>query len=209
MRDLWNRPALKALVVVGAIVAGAAAWWLGSPLVLDNAVDEAFPMAALAVVPDDMTIEEVEAEMVAAAETRVVMPDEEMPGGGEPAGASETTMAVAPAAILSGQFRGADEFHQGSGTATIYQLEDGSSVLRFEDFDVTNGPDLHVLLVPHPDPSARDDITGYIDLGSLKGNIGNQNYPIPADIEDVAAFGSVVIYCEPFHVLFASASLQQ
>ncbi len=209
MKDLWNRPAIKVLVVIGVIVGGAAAWWLGSPLFLDDEVDEAFPMAASAVIPDDMTIEEVEAEMAAAAETRVVMPDEEMPGGGEPAGASETTMVVTPIAKLSGQFRGADEFHQGSGTATVYELEDGSSVLRFEDFDVTNGPDLHVLLVPHADPASRGDITGYIDLGSLKGNIGNQNYPIPTDIEDVEAFGSVVIYCEPFHVLFASASLQR
>ena len=47
---------------------------------------------------------------------------------------------------------------------------------------------------------------GYVDLGSLKGNIGNQNYEIPADV-DISDFGSVVIYCEPFHVLFASASL--
>lgn len=206
MRDLWNRPAIRTIVVVGVIVGGAAAWWLGSPLFLDTEVDEAFPMAARAVIPDDMTIEEVEAEMASAAETPVVMPDEEMPGGEEPAGASETTMAADPIAKSSGDFRGADDFHQGSGTATIYQLTDGSNVLRFEDFNVTNGPDLHVLLVPNADPTSRDDITGYIDLGSLKGNIGDQNYPIPDDI-DIDEFGSVVIYCEPFHVLFASASL--
>ena len=100
----------------------------------------------------------------------------------------------------------ADNFHQGSGTATIYELDDGSRVLRFEDFEVTNGPDLHVLLVPHGNPQTQDDITGYLDLGSLKGNIGDQNYELPDDL-DLSQYGSVVIYCVPFHVLFSAASL--
>ena len=57
--------------------------------------------------------------------------------------------------------------------------------------------------------SQRDVKTpGYIDLGKLKGNIGNQNYPIPADL-DLSPGGSVVIYCVPFHVIFSVASLQE
>ena len=71
---------------------------------------------------------------------------------------------------------------------------------------VTPGPDLHVLLVPAEDPASRDDVTGYVDLGSLKGNIGDQNYDIPTDV-DIAEYGSVVIYCQPFHVLFSVATL--
>lgn len=198
MRQLLQRPVVRAMLVVGLVVVGAAAWWLGSPLFLDTEVDEAFPLSAGAIVPDDMTQDEVEAEMEDAAETPVVMEDEPMPEDpAEPTG---------PVAVLSGSFEGADDFHQGSGTATIYELEDGSNVLRFEDFDVTNGPDLHVLLVPEDAPTGRDDLTGYVDLGSLKGNIGNQNYEIPPEI-DISDFGSIVIYCEPFHVLFASATL--
>ena len=46
----------------------------------------------------------------------------------------------------------------------------------------------------------------HVDLGKLKGNVASQNYEIPPDIE-ISEFGSIVIYCEPFHVLFASASL--
>ncbi len=109
-----------------------------------------------------------------------------------------------PDALASGEFSGVDSFHQGSGDATVYQLEDGSRVLRLEDFDVTNGPDLHVLLSTSADPEA--ELGDYIDLGSLKGNVGNQNYEI-ADNIDLTGYLSVVIYCQPFHVVFATAPL--
>ena len=114
-----------------------------------------------------------------------------------------------PVALASGSFRDADSFHQGSGSATIYRLPDGSHLLRFEDFEVTNGPDLRVLLAEPGDPMSRDELQagGYTHLAKLKGNIGNQNYEIPADI-DVADVGSVIIYCMPFKVIFSVAPLE-
>ena len=184
-------------VLIGAIVVGipilALGWWLGSPLFITNEVDEEFPMSAGAIVPVDMTPEEVEAEMETAADSPVDQTDEPMPGAD-------------PVKLVGGVFVGADSFHEGSGRATIYDLGDDERVLRLEAFTVTNGPALHVLLVPDPRPEGRDDVTGYLDLGELKGNVGNQNYEIPADV-DVTEFGSVVIYCEPFHVIFATAGL--
>ncbi|MEM7031214.1 MAG: DM13 domain-containing protein, partial [Chloroflexota bacterium] len=109
--------------------------------------------------------------------------------------------------LKQGSFIDADDFHKGSGAATVYQVPDGQDVLRFEDFSVTNGPDLHVILSSNPNPTSSSDIgDDYIDLGSLKGNMGNQNYEIPADI-DLANYQSVVIYCMPFHVVFATATL--
>ncbi len=74
---------------------------------------------------------------------------------------------------------------------------------------MTNGPELHVLLSPHPNPETRNDAKapGYVDLGKLKGNKGSQNYAIP-EVMDVAGQGSIVIYCKPFHVIFSAASLQ-
>lgn len=186
----------KRAFIIGGIVIGipalVIAWWLFSPLLFDEEVNEEFPMSAEAVVPDDMTQEEVEAEMEKAAEEPDAEAVEEMP---EPE----------PVALATGLFRGADSFHEGSGKTTIYQLEDGSRVLRLENFSVTNGPDLHVILVPDGDPIDSGDVSGYIDLGELKGNVGDQNYDIPADV-DVADYGSVVIYCEPFHVIFSVAS---
>ena len=81
-------------------------------------------------------------------------------------------------------------------------------MLRFEDFEVTNGPDLYVLLSPAADVASSDelDAAGYVELGELKGNIGSQNYEIPAEVE-VAEQGSVIIYCKAFHVLFSVAPL--
>ncbi len=115
---------------------------------------------------------------------------------------------AAPVALRQGMFRDADSFHQGEGSATIYELPDGTHVLRFEDFRVTNGPDLRVLLATHPDPQGRNEVTGpgYVELGKLKGNIGNQNYPFPEDVSP-DDYGSVVIYCKPFHVVFSVAPL--
>ena len=168
MKELLKRPGVRAVVGLGAVAVLAAAWWLGSPLFLDDVVDEEFPLSASAEIPADMTQDQVELEMETAAEIDAATVTDEMPED-----------AAGPVLVATGSFAGADDFHQGSGTASLYELDDGSNVLRFEDFDVTNGPDLHVLLVPNDAPESRDDITGYVDLGSLKGNVGNQNYEIP------------------------------
>ena len=117
------------------VVALAVAVYLIRPLFVDSFVDEAFPLSEDAEIPDDMTQDEVEAEMAAAAAAPPVEEDESMPG-------------TEPTAVLTGQFEGADSAHSGSGTATVYELADGSRVLRFEDFEVTNGPDLRVYLAP-------------------------------------------------------------
>ena len=205
-----------ALIIVLPIL--ALAWWLLSPLLVDQTVEEDLPFAAQAVVPTDMTRAEVQSVMAGMAKlTRPVdepMPDKMTMGAEDSSGGSSTTTAPGgsgTALVLSkGTFQGADRFHQGSGEATIYRAPDGSHLLRLENFQVTNGPELHVILSPNPAPESRDDVhqPGYLDLGSLKGNVGNQNYEIPADV-DVSALSSVVIYCSPFHVVFSIAPLKK
>lgn len=161
--------------------------------------------------------EEMAAEMMAGMtpETMAEMAARTMPEGmveGMATGAVESVVemmaAGGPAALKQGMFRDADSFHQGEGSATVYELPDGSHVLRFEDFRVTNGPDLRVLLATHPDPQGRNEVQGpgYVELGKLKGNIGNQNYPFPEGVSP-DDYGSVVIYCKPFHVVFSVAPL--
>lgn len=191
---IYKQSWFKPVAIVVGIAVLAAAWYLGSPLFLDTTVDESFPLTETAEIPDEMTRDEVEAEMAAAAK-ETVEATEPMP-----------TTSSGPELLASGEFRDADGSHRGSGTVGVFLLEDGSRIIRFEDFEVTNGPDLHVILTPAADPKTRDEVTAgeYIDLGSLKGNIGNQNYELPDDF-DLADLGSVVIYCQPFHVIFSVA----
>ena len=96
------------------------------------------------------------------------------------------------------------------GTATVYDLGPaGGRVLRLEDFRVTNGPDLRVLLANAPNPESHSDLVdaGYVELGKLKGNVGAQNYDIPSSIS-LADVHSLVIYCNPFRVVFSVATLE-
>lgn len=112
--------------------------------------------------------------------------------------------------LASGSFSDADRAHQGRGTATLARRPDGVIEVQFTDFEVTNGPDLEVWLSAHPAPASSADVKGaaFLSLGRLKGNVGDQAYPLPAGT-DPGAYGSVVIWCEQFGVLFSPAPLAQ
>ena len=101
--------------------------------------------------------------------------------------------------------------HPTTGTARVITLADGSRVLRLVGLDTDNGPDLKVWLAAAPVLEGRDgwfvfDDDEYLSLGPLKGNKGNQNYPIPADA-DISDLTSVTIWCERFSVSFGAAEL--
>jgi hypothetical protein len=198
VKRMYSEHRQAATFAAGAvsILVLALGWWLASPLFISNTVDEDFPLAAGAVIPEGVTMADAETTMATLAKM-----DEEQ----QEAMSSAMTEATI---VAAGSFQDADNFHTGSGTARVYRLADGSHVLRFEDFKVTNGPDLRVILSPHPNPKERDDATadGYVELEKLKGNVGNQNYVLPEGL-DPGAFGSVVIYCKPFRVIFSTAPL--
>ncbi|MGH9984611.1 MAG: DM13 domain-containing protein [Nitrososphaeraceae archaeon] len=104
--------------------------------------------------------------------------------------------------LSTGSFVGVgDGIHDAQGIAKVIPIEGGSNVLRLEDLVVTNGPDLYVYL--STDKSATD----FVDVGRLKANIGNQNYPIPAGT-DMTKYDTVLIWCRAFSVLFGSADLK-
>jgi hypothetical protein len=105
--------------------------------------------------------------------------------------------------LLTGEFVGVnDGIHNAEGMAKVIQIDDASSmILGLENFKATNGPDLYVYLAS--DSSASD----FVDLGRLKGNMGNQNYDIPEGV-DFSIYNSVLIWCKAFSVLFGSAELQ-
>ena len=120
--------------------------------------------------------------------------------------APTATPETGPAAVAMGMFMDADDFHRGSGSATMFRGPDGNHILRFEDFMVTNGPALSVLISKAEGITSSENLGEYLDLGKLKGNVGNQNYQVPSGT-DVGEYKTVVIYCVPFRVVFATAPL--
>jgi hypothetical protein len=110
----------------------------------------------------------------------------------------------APRTLGRGSFRSLE--HHTTGTAILLRLADGSTVLRLENLDTSNGPDVHVTLSPSPSTGGNGDYTDYLDLGSLKGNRGNQNYPVPRGT-DLTHFRSAVIWCKRFTVGFGVAPI--
>ncbi len=215
----------KRNIIIGVIALGLLlsplVWWLASPLWRTDAVDEEFPFAVPSAAEiEDMTAEEAETvaneladkamEMVdemsdeqmdqleeQISEISTMMEDKEMEEEMPEAAADEWVLTA------QGNFQDADPSHRGSGVAAIF-TQGEQSILRLEDFMVTNGPDLHVLLVENVNGTRSSEFGEYVDLGQLKGNVGNQNYEIPADI-DLSKYSGVIIYCMPFHVVFATA----
>lgn len=201
------------LVIAFVLGAGAVAvtYPLWSPYFIDDVVDDPFPMLtederdqieALPQEQQDALVQMMDeaAEMARSAiedPVEVSADQQTMPEG----------MPDEPIILRQGNFIDIDVIHGAEGVATVYELEDGSRVLRFEEFRSTNGPDLHVILSTHPDPRSRSQVgDDYIDLGELRGNVGNQNYTISADV-DLSEYNSVVIYCLPFHMVFSTATL--
>jgi hypothetical protein len=115
--------------------------------------------------------------------------------------------SAAPARMLRtlsvGRFHSHE--HATEGRARVIDLPDGRRYVRFEGFRTSNGPLLRVYL-----SAARADGPGeafddrFLDLGALKGNIGDQNYAIPRGTR-LRAFRSVVVWCKRFAVPFAAA----
>jgi hypothetical protein len=109
-------------------------------------------------------------------------------------------------AIESGVFYGIA--HPTEGTATIYRMGDGGLMLRFTNFRTSNGPNVHVYLVAADDAKDSETVrhAGFIDLGPIKGNIGDQNYALGPDV-DLSKYRAVSIWCQRFSVNFGAASL--
>jgi hypothetical protein len=194
----------RAVVILVSVAILAVGWFFASPLFIDEIVDESFnfalegggvDMKSVMAMPENKRLSMKQAIMDAAAAAPDLPSAEPMPSD-------------APIALARGRFTDADAVHKGSGQATLYRLPDNRHLVRFEDFRTTNGPALVVYLAKHASPKRASDVTdgGFIHLGELKGNVGNQNYDVPADV-DVSEYNSVVIWCELFGVLFSPADL--
>jgi hypothetical protein len=109
-------------------------------------------------------------------------------------------------ALAAGQFHSVA--HETRGTATIQDIGGGRRVLRLSEFATSNGPDVRVYLVAASDAKDNETVTkaGFVELGKLKGNEGDQNYDVPDDL-DLSKYRAVTIWCYRFNVNFATAPL--
>ncbi|MFJ4974725.1 DM13 domain-containing protein [Streptomyces coeruleorubidus] len=126
----------------------------------------------------------------------------------EPASGSPSP-ATGPRTLASGELISHE--HATSGTVKLVRLADGSHVVRLENLNTSNGPDLRVWLTDAPVKQGKAgwhvfDDGKYVSLGKLKGNKGSQNYALPGDT-DLSSFSSVSIWCDRFDVSFGAAEL--
>jgi hypothetical protein len=108
--------------------------------------------------------------------------------------------------LAAGQFHSVA--HETHGTATIQDVGGGRRVLRLTEFATSNGPDVRIYLVAAADAGDNETVTkaGFVELGRLKGNEGDQNYEVPDDL-DLTRYRAVTIWCRRFSVNFATAPL--
>ena len=199
-RKRWIGSALAAAAVVIAIVLAV---FQPQKLFIDETVDEPVPVAAVA---EAAVPAQPAAGTAPAATPTAPAAEAPQPKATAAASAAPAVAAAKPptAKARTGSFRSLD--HEGSGKASIIDVG-GRFVIRFEDLNVENGPDLHVYLSKAPGDakeSAFDD--DFVNVGKLKGNKGNQNYDVPAGV-DVAAYPSGVVWCKRFSSGFAVAPL--
>ncbi len=121
---------------------------------------------------------------------------------------SASAATASTTTIATGNFHAVA--HDTKGTATVYQLPNGQKTLRLTDFATSNGPDVHVYLVAADDAKDNDTVknAGFVEISSLKGNVGDQNYDLPANT-DLNKYKAVMIWCKRFSVNFGTAPLKQ
>ena len=184
-----RHPGRTAVVLIIALAIGLpSAWYLGSPLFIRTALDEPGPTAA----------------PTAAPSASVIPPTADASGSPGPQTATPSTTPTGPplAAPRTGTFKGADDFHFGSGTATLIETTPGAWTIRFDNFSVRNGPDLYVYV----STDAAGYASGAIQVGKLRATDGNFNMDLPAGVVPIDV-ASVVIWCQQFAVQFAVAPL--
>jgi uncharacterized protein (DUF736 family) len=185
MRGFLSRPLVRGVLVLAVLAAGFGAYWFQPwKLLTDTTVRDEVPVAGTMnnPHPNDPT-----------APTAPTTPK-----------APTSPVTVSGGTLISHE-------HATSGSVKVLRLPDGSRILRIENLDTSDGPDLRVVLsdakvVPGKAGWHVFDDGRHTTLAKLKGNKGDQNYPLPADL-DLNQYRSVSIWCDRFDVSFGAAEL--
>ncbi len=177
------------LAIIAVIIVGAISAFALSPYFTESTIDEALPTGAII----QPKMEDMDAIIIDDVFEEPIMEEPIM---------EETIEETIPISY-AGEFIGVgDGIHDAQGDAYTIPLEDGGNVLRLENFESTNGPDLFVYL------ATDDNASEFVNLGELKASKGNQNYEIPENT-DLGKYNKVLIWCKAFGVLFGSAELSR
>lgn len=107
--------------------------------------------------------------------------------------------AFAADVVTSGTFTGASN-HTTTGGVTVVKDGDSRSVVLGSDFSLDGAPDPKVGF----GRDGKYDIRS--QLAPLKSNLGEQSYPIPADL-DISEYNEIYIWCEAYSVPLGIAAL--
>jgi hypothetical protein len=177
----WRRELFWPLAVGYGIVAVAAAILVVAPTLFDKEVNE---------------------RVVTGTPASQAQPGAGDRGGGAPKGGG--ARPAGNIQLAGGSFESIA--HSGRGTAAVVELPSGERKLTLTGFETDSGPDLR-LYVSTGNP-ASGDLGDFQDLGALKGNVGNQQYTLPADL-NLGRYSTVVVWCRAFSVAFTSAALEK
>jgi hypothetical protein len=205
-----NKKAIIVVIIIAAIAIPVGIY-TASPLFINTIINEPLPTRSLT---DQQKFQEFMSmnneqervekgqQMSAEEKNAILRGAAQINGNTVNENMTDAATTLGPTSLVIGNFIGVnDGIHNAEGLAKVIQLDDASMILRLENFRATNGPDLYVYLAT--DNSASD----FVDLGRLKGNIGNQNYDIPEGT-DFSKYDTVLIWCKAFSVLFGSAKLE-
>ena len=195
-------PAIRVLVLGVPFV--AVSWWLISPFFIDEVVNDDFETSIADAAERTDPVESI-------PETVVVTTVEPTSDSGPTpdtasveSSSTSTSQPPGPALLGVGTISGLAG-HEGTGDAGIFRLENGLHVLRLENLDIQNGPDLRLYLVPGADQTTPSEGSFY--FGELRGNVGNQTYEIDTDFMLLPGEWTVLVWCEAFSVEFVGATL--
>lgn len=135
--------------------------------------------------------------------------NEALPENITPTSPTSEATAPQPQIIAEGELVRVDAIHYGKGTVQILKTSSGENIVRFNDVEIGNGPDLFVYVSDSTEPTNEIASLGnYTNLGKLKGNIGSQNYVLPSSAELGFEPHSIIVWCKRFEVLFTYAVMK-
>lgn len=186
-------------VVVLGVPFVAVSWWLVSPFFIDEEVRDQFDtsIAAARAAPSTTAAPATAAAPRTTADATSTTPS-------APATPTPSTAPPGPVLLGAGSFVGLAG-HDGTGDAGIFRAEAGAHVLRLENLDIDNGPDLRLYVLPGADQVTPGE--GSIYVGPLRGNVGDLTYDLPAEFQPTPGPWTVLVWCEAFSVEFVGATL--